>query len=233
MMQHTDALAFVCASTAPAPVPLCPEISLYQASALTPLWQATQATLDAWETSPFWAFPWAGGQAVARYLLDHPELVCGRRVLDFGSGSGLVAISAARAGAAYVAACDIDPLFAAALALNTARNGVTVAPMCESVLGQALDDIEVVLCGDIFYEQPLATSALDWFRALAKAGKLVLVGDPGRVYSPSGPELEVCASYLVPTSREIEGTAERQTVVLRVAGKAADREAAARTGPSP
>ncbi len=215
-MQHAAAMAFVRDHTAPTPVPLTPEITLYLAREMTPLWQATQRTLTAWETSPFWAFPWVGGQAVARYVLDHPELVRNRRVLDFGAGSGLVAIAAAKAGAASVTACDIDPLFSAVLELNAGLNGVEIAAWTRDVLGQQVSGFDVVLAGDIFYEKPLAESAWRWFGALAAAGALVLVGDPGRLYSPAAPGLLTCASYLVPTTTEIESAPERRTLVQRV-----------------
>jgi predicted nicotinamide N-methyase len=216
-MDLARAERFIRENTAPAPVPLVPEISLYLASELTPLWHATEATLAAWDNSPFWAFAWAGGQALARYVLDHPELVRGRRVLDFGAGSALVAIAAARAGAVHVRACDIDPFFVAAARLNAGLNRVEIETVTESVLGVRPEklDADVIVAGDVFYERDLARDGLAWFRALTRAGRLVLVGDPGRIYSPAE-GLAPCATYDVPTTTEIEVHPVRETRVLRV-----------------
>jgi len=205
--------ALVRSRTAPAPVPLVPELTTYQATELTPLWQATSAELGRYDPSPFWAFPWAGGQALARHLLDHPELVRGRRVLDFATGSGLCGLAAARAGAAAVVATDLSPFCEAVVPLNAALNGLSLALLLEDRLGTAPGEAEVVLAGDVFYEQPLAGRAAAWFRALAEAGATVLAGDPGRAYSPPG-GFEVIGRYQVPVSREIEDRALLPTAVL-------------------
>jgi predicted nicotinamide N-methyase len=209
-----ETIHFIRERTAPAPVPLVPELSLFQASELTPLWHATAADLHGWDDSPYWAFPWAGGQALARHVLDHPALVAGRRVLDFASGSGLVAIAAARAGAAEVTAVDVDPFCRAAVALNAALNGVDIPFREESPLGLPLPDAEVVLAGDVFYERGLAAGAAAWFGALAARGALVLAGDAGRVYAPASGFVEVEA-YEVPTTVEIEDAPFRRARVLR------------------
>ncbi len=210
-----ELVAFVRERTALAPVPLVPEIAIHQATEVTPLWHATAGELARWDASPFWAFPWAGGQALARHLLDRPDLVRGRRAFDFATGSGLVAIAAARAGAAEVVAADLDPFCEAAVTLNAAANGVAVGFRLGDALGVPLDGFDVVLAGDVFYEQHLAEAGLAWLRALARAGKRVLAGDPGRIYSPAEGLLEV-AAFDVPTSLELEDRPVRRTRVLAV-----------------
>jgi predicted nicotinamide N-methyase len=213
-----DTIRFIRERTAPAPVPLVPELSLYQATELTPLWHATAADLRGWDDSPYWAFPWAGGQALARHVIDRPALVAGRRVLDFASGSGLVAIAAARAGAVEVTAVDVDPFCRAAVSLNAALNGVEIPFREESPLDLPLPDADVVLAGDVFYERGLAAAATAWFAALAARGTLVLAGDAGRVYAPAAGHVEV-AAFDVPTTVEIEDAPFRRARVLRfVAG---------------
>jgi predicted nicotinamide N-methyase len=201
--------------TTPTPVPLVPELRTYQATALTPLWQATSAELGRYDPSPFWAFPWAGGQALARHLLDHPGLVRGRRVLDFATGSGLVALAAARAGAARVVATDLSPFCEAVVPLNAALNGLDLELRLEDLLGGPLEGVDLLVAGDVFYEQPLADRSLAWFRRLAAGGTAVLVGDPGRSYSPRT-GVEVLATYDVPVSREIEDRELMRTSVLAV-----------------
>jgi predicted nicotinamide N-methyase len=206
--------AFVLQHTEPGFAPLVPEIELRLATEVTPLWTATQAWLDARGVEPpYWAFPWAGGQALARYVLDHPQLVRGRRVVDFATGSGIVAIAAARAGASSVVALDVDPLAVTAAELNVARAGVLVALRAEDRVGDPLADAEIVLAGDVFYDAAASARYAAWFRTLARSGKDVVVGDPGRAYLPA--ELEVLATYQVATSLELEGSACRTTVVAR------------------
>ncbi len=207
--------AFVRERTAPAPVPLVPELTLYQASELTPLWHATARELEGWDDSPFWAFPWAGGQALARHLLDAPEQVRGRRVVDFATGSGLVALAALRAGAAEVVAWDVDPFCEAAVRLNAALNGLAPAFRAGDPIGLSLPGVEVLLAGDVFYERELASRALHWFRTLAAGGVRVLAGDAERVYAPRQ-GLEVLAELEVPTTVEIEDAPLRRARVLRV-----------------
>lgn len=207
--------AFVRGRTAPAPVPLAPELRTYQATEVTPLWHATATELAGWDPSPYWAFPWAGGQALARHLLDAPELVRGRRVFDFAAGSALGAIAAARAGAARVVACDLDPFCAAAMTLNAALNGVSIELLLRDAIGDPLDGFDVVLAGDVFYEQPLASRATAWLSALAGAGKLVLAGDPGRTYSPKN-GFTVRATYDVPSVGDVESAPVLATRVLQI-----------------
>ncbi|HEX9398785.1 MAG TPA: 50S ribosomal protein L11 methyltransferase [Anaeromyxobacter sp.] len=214
-MSSLDAtIRFIRERTAPAPVPLVPELSLYQATELTPLWHATAAELHGWDDSPYWAFAWAGGQALARHVLDRPELVRGRRVLDFASGSGLVAIAAARAGAAEAVAVDVDPFCRAAVLLNAELNDLTIPFRAESPLELPLPDADVVLAGDVFYERALAAGATAWFRALAARGTLVLAGDAGRAYAPATGFVEV-AAHDVPTTVEIEDAPVRRARVIR------------------
>ena len=214
MTSLDETIRFIRERTAPAPVPLVPEVTLYQATELTPLWHATAADLRGWDDSPYWAFPWAGGQALARHVLDHPALVAGRRVLDFAAGSGLVAIAAARAGAAEVVAVDVDPFCRAAVALNAGLNGVTIPFREESPLGLPLPGADVVLAGDVFYERAPAAGAAVWLGALAARGTLVLAGDAGRAYAPATGHVEV-AAYDVPTTVEIEDAPVRRARVLR------------------
>jgi predicted nicotinamide N-methyase len=214
-----ETVRFVRERTAPSPVPLVPELRLFQATELTPLWRATSAELHAWDDSPYWAFPWAGGQALARHVLDHPELVRGRRVLDFAAGSGLVAIAAARAGAAEVTAVDVDPFCRAAVLLNAELNGVAVPFRAEDPLGLDPPAVDVVLAGDVFYERGLAERAARWLREAAGRGALVLAGDAGRAYAPAGGFVEV-AAYDVPTTVEIEEAPLRRARVIRFGGPA-------------
>ncbi len=201
--------------TAPAPVALVPELTLWQATALTPMWHATSAQLGRYDASPFWAFPWAGGQALARHVLDHPELVRGKAVLDFATGSGLVGIAAARAGAARVVGADVAPFCEAVVPMNAALNGVALELRLEDLLDRPLEGFEVVLAGDVFYEQPLAGRALAWLRRLAARGLTVLAGDPGRLYSPREGARDL-ARYDVPVSMEIEERPIMRTWVLEI-----------------
>lgn len=212
-----DPADFVRANTGLTAPPLVPEIRLHLATEITPLWQATEAALEREGLPPpYWAFAWAGGQALARHVLDHPELVRGRSVMDVGAGSGLLAIAAARGGARGATAADIDPFAAAAIALNAAANGVAVTVETADVIGTA-DAAEVLLVGDMCYERPLAERLVAWLRRCAAEGALVLLGDPGRAYLPKT-GLEELARYTVPTPLELEDRASRETVVWRVVG---------------
>jgi predicted nicotinamide N-methyase len=184
--------------------PHTPELQLWLADEITPIWRLTEAELAAEGVPPpFWAFAWAGGQALARYLLDHPEEVRGRRVLDFASGSGIVAIAAMKAGAASALACDIDPFCAAALAVNAQTNGVEVAFTDEDLLAAAPPAFEVICAGDVCYERPMAERGLAWLAEAHARGARVLIGDPGRSYFPRE-GLARLAEYAVPVTRELE-----------------------------
>src|SRR6266478_2346783 len=207
---------FVRHNTAIVAPPLVPEIRLHLATEVAPIWLATEETLAQGAVPPpYWAFAWAGGQALARYLLDHPETVAGRAVLDFGAGSGLVAIAAAKAGAASVLAAEIDHFAAAAIAANAALNKVPITVTTADVLACVDPVWEVVAAGDVCYERPMAERVTAWLRDLARRGGLVLLGDPGRTYLPSHGMRER-ARYLVPTSRELEDRESRDGVVWQV-----------------
>ncbi len=197
-------MSFVRSATRLAAVPFVPEISLYQADDIYALWAQTERHLGrAGLAPPFWGVPWPGGQALARYLLDHPALVTGRSVLDFGSGSGLVAIAAARAGAASVVACETDPLGQAAIGLNAAANGVP-RPGCVADISAADPATQVVLAGDVWYDRELAAQVSAYLDTASAAGACVLTGDIGRRYFPRG-RYRCLASYAVPASIALEG----------------------------
>jgi len=211
-----DPTKFVLENTEIKSPPLVPEIVLHLATEVTPIWQATEESLSRGPVPPpFWAFAWAGGQALARYLLDHPEVVAGREVLDIGSGSGIVAIAAAKAGAASVTAAEIDPFAAAAIALNAPLNGVTIKIETRDLLDRAAAGWGAVLAGDICYEEPMSSRAIALLRRIAARGRLALLGDPGRAYLPRSGLLER-ARYEVPTSRELEDREAREGVVWEV-----------------
>jgi predicted nicotinamide N-methyase len=210
----TDPIAFIRAETRLLPVPHTPEIALYVADEATELWQRTEEELgEIGLPPPFWAFAWAGGQALARYILDHPETVRGRRVLDFASGSGLVAIAAMKAGAAEVTACDIDSFAIAAIRLNAGANGTAVTPVQADLIGQD-QGWETVLAGDICYERDLAARVTDWLFSLSLRGATVLIGDPGRSYLPKE-RLERLEAYEVPVTRTLEDAEIKKTSVWR------------------
>ena len=209
-----DPLAFIRAETRLLPVPHAPEILLHVADEATELWRRTEEELgEIGLAPPFWAFAWAGGQALARYILDHPESVRGKRVLDFASGSGLVAIAAMKAGAAEAAACDIDAFAVAAIALNAGANGVAVAPVRADLVGQD-GGWDAVLAGDICYERDLAARVTGWLMSLSARGATVLIGDPGRSYLPRE-SLENLAFYQVPVTRTLEDADIKKTGVWR------------------
>jgi predicted nicotinamide N-methyase len=213
-MTASKRAAFIRAHTRLLPVPHAPEIVLYLADEATALWQKTEEELGEMGLAPpFWAFAWAGGQALARYILDRPALVAGQRVLDFASGSGLVAIAAAKAGAAHVEACDIDPFAATAIALNAAANGLRVEARLTDCVG-ADAGWDIVLAGDICYQQDIAERVTVWLSNLHRRGAVVLVGDPGRSYLPTD-RLEALATYAVPVTRALEDTEIKRTSVWR------------------
>jgi predicted nicotinamide N-methyase len=210
----TDPVAFIIAETRLRPVPHAPEIVLHVADEATELWQKTEEELgEIGLPPPFWAFAWAGGQALARYILDHPETVLGRCVLDFASGSGLVAIAAMKAGAAEVIACDIDPFAVAAIGVNAQANGVIVTPLAEDIVGRD-EGWDAVLAGDICYEHDLAARVSEWLFALSRRGATILIGDPGRNYLPKD-RLENLAVYEVPVTRTLEDSDIKRSGVWR------------------
>jgi len=217
------ALQIIRTSTQLRPVTLVPEIRLHQASEPIGVWQRTE--LAAGRTGlnpPFWAFAWAGGQALARYLLDHPELVKGRDVIDIASGSGLVAIAAARAGAAAVTAYDIDPLAAAAITVNAGANGVPVLAVCADVLdtdAPASPDSDVILVADAFYERDLADRVMRFLERGNARGADVLAGDFGRAYLPRD-RLRALAAYDVPGLAGVEDSDVKRTTVWALPDRA-------------
>ncbi|GAA4458897.1 class I SAM-dependent methyltransferase [Phytohabitans houttuyneae] len=210
----TDSRGFVRAHTRLSPVPLVPEILLHQAEEAIALWEQTELSSSDRQPPPFWAFAWAGGQALARFVLDNPSLVGGHDVLDLAAGSGLVAIAAAKAGAASVTAVDIDPLSLAAVAANAAANAVTVTPVERDVLDEAAT-AAVVLAGDVFYSREMSTRMMSYFRRAAAGGAKVLVGDPGRAYLPAS-GLRRVAAYEVPVAATLEDAAIKHTTVWQV-----------------
>lgn len=212
----SDTAAFIRAQTAIAPPPLTPEIRLHLASEVTPLWQATEASLARQQLPPpYWAFAWAGGQALARYLLDHRDIVASQDVLDFGAGSGLVAIAAKMAGARRVTAAEIDPFATAAIAMNARLNNVAVTVEASDVIGRAEAPWTLILAGDMCYERPLAERLADWLRERVRRGTTVLLCDPGRAYLPKTGLTEL-ARYAVPTPLELEDRTERVGIVWRL-----------------
>jgi predicted nicotinamide N-methyase len=213
-MAIPDPAAFIRAHTRLLAVPHAPEIFLHVADEATELWQKTEEELGAIGLPPpFWAFAWAGGQALARYLLDNPALLRGKRVLDFASGSGLVAIAAAKTGAAAVLARDIDAFAITAIALNAAANGVAIDAQCVDVVDSD-DGWDAVLAGDICYERDMAERTVAWLARLHSRGALVLIGDPGRSYLPRA-TLEPVVTYRVPVTRALEDTEIKTTHVWR------------------
>jgi len=212
-MRPQDFIKTNAALTAP---PLVPEIKLYLATEVVPLWRATEEELaKIGVPPPYWAFAWAGGQALARYILDHPDMVAGKRVLDIGAGSGLVGLAAARAGAASVLAADIDAFACAAIRLNAIANDCEITVTQDDLIG-APAAWDVILVGDLFYERPLAERLLAWLKMRRLP---VLLGDPGRSYFPKT-GIEKMASYSVQTTRDLEDREIRETGVYRLASGA-------------
>jgi predicted nicotinamide N-methyase len=208
-----DRRAFILANTRPQSPPHVPELTLHLADEITPIWRLTEEELgELGLPPPFWAFAWAGGQALARYVLDHPDEVRDRRVLDFACGSGMVGIAAARAGAADVLGADIDVFCEAATALNADANGVAVGFTGCDLLEVPPPDVDVILAGDISYEKPTALRVRAWLEAAHAGGARVLMGDPGRSYF-SRDGLVQLADYQVPTTRELEDHAVKRAGV--------------------
>jgi predicted nicotinamide N-methyase len=210
--------AFILANTRQQAPPHTPELVLHLADEITPIWKMTEEALEEIGLPPpFWAFAWAGGQALARYVLDNPHIVAGKRVIDFASGSGIVAIAAARAGAAHVLAADIDAYCGAALALNAAANGVACDYTSADLLDAPPPPADVILAGDICYEKPLAVRVMAWLGEARAAGATVLIGDPGRSYFPREGLVKL-AEYQVATTRELEDQEVKKTAVWSLPG---------------
>lgn len=215
---------FIRANTSLLPVPHVPEIRLHVAHEAMDLWQKTEDELESIGLPPpFWAFAWAGGQALARYLIDHPAFVAGLRVLDFASGSGLVAIAAAKAGAASVEAAEIDRFAVAAIGINATVNSVSLATRLDDLIGRD-EGWDVVLAGDVCYEQGMAARVVGWLAELEARGACVLIGDPGRSYLPRG-RLDEVATYMVPVVGALEDNEIKRTSVWRLKAVGAGRSA--------
>lgn len=212
-MTIADPTAFIRDNTRVQTVPHTPEISLWLADEVTPIWRLTEEALgEIGLAPPFWAFAWSGGQGLARWLLDNPQEVAGKRVLDFAAGSGLVGIAAAEAGAVSVLCADIDPFCEAAVALNCALNGVALAFTADDLLDAPAPDVEVICAGDVFYEGPMAERVLVWLMQAHGRGIRVLVGDPIRTYFPKS-GFDLLAEDQVPTTRELEDLDIKRTRV--------------------
>ncbi len=214
MTGQRDWHAFIRDNTRLLAPPLVPEIKLHLAEESLPIWRKTEEELGEMNVPPpYWAFAWAGGQALARHLLDHPRLVAGKAVVDLGSGSGLTAIAAMLAGATHVLAADIDPVSLAAVESNARANGVAVATTDADLLAASPDpQWQVVLVGDLFYERTLADHVTAYIEAAARQGALVLIGDPGRSYFPKG-RFTKAADYKVAVTRELEDAEIKHTAV--------------------
>ncbi|WP_292444098.1 methyltransferase [Mesorhizobium sp.] len=216
VLTPNSAKKFILDNTALMAPPHVPEILLHLADEAHELWLRTEDDLaEIGLPPPFWAFAWAGGQGLARYIIDNPSTVRGKRVLDFASGSGLVAIAAAKAGAAEVTAADIDPFCTTVIALNTKANEVEARFLGANCIGTDAG-WEVILAGDVFYDKPLADQLIPWFAALKARGADILVGDPGRSYLPKT-GLEPLAVYEVPVTRALEDAEVKRTTVWRLA----------------
>ena len=213
--------AFILANTRLLSPPLVPEVRLHLAAESLPIWRKTEDELGREGLPPpYWAFAWAGGQALARYMLDHADVVRGRQVLDLGAGSGIAAIAAMKAGAAAALAADIDGFAQVAMGLNAATNGVGLATTTNDLLsegGAEASAAQLLLVGDLFYERPLADAVLKFIERAAAAGATVLVGDPRRSYFPASRFVPV-AEYQVPVSRELEDAEIKRAAVWRLAG---------------
>ncbi len=201
---NSEDRAFILAMTRLQSPPYVPELQLYLADEIESIWDAVQTRVNSAEAPlPFWAFAWAGGLALARHLLDHPELAEGKRVLDIATGSGLCAIAAGRAGAGWIMAADIDPLSLVAVGLNAGANSVNVTVFEDDLLTAPPPDVDLILAGDIGYERHLAESMLVWLEAAHQRGIDVLIGDPERAYFPRA-TMRLLTIQNVATSRELE-----------------------------
>lgn len=208
-----DAEAFIRANTVPGRAVQVPEVRLLLATELTPLWQATETWLaENGVAPPFWAFAWPGGQALARHILDHPDKVAGRRVLDFAAGCGIAAIACALAGAPSVETAEVDPLAVAAVRLNAALNRVSVTSSGD-VVGDACR-WDLILCGDVCYEAPMTGHIMPWLRRMARQAE-VWVADPGRAYLPTA-GMRGFAEYRIETTLELEDRTSRAVVLYRL-----------------
>jgi predicted nicotinamide N-methyase len=217
VVKASDAATFILANTTLLAVPLTPEIQLYLAHEAVPLWQKTEEELgEIGLPPPFWAFAWAGGQALARYVLDTPKIVAKKSVVDIASGSGLVAIAAMKAGAAQVLAADIDSFAVASMALNAKANSVTLATTATDLLQTPPPRVDTILVGDLFYEKSIAEKVFEWLTVAKTQGSHILIGDPGRSYLPKDRLIKL-AEYNVPVTRDLEDAEIKRTAVWTLA----------------
>ncbi len=209
--------AFIHANTVLEAPSMVPELRLHMATEITPIWRASEAALEEMGVPPpYWAFCWPGGQAIARHIIDHPELVRAKRVLDFAAGSGIATLAAMTAGASLAVGNDIDTYAVAAMRLNAEANGLSIVIDQRDLLAiEAERGFDVVLAGDVCYERPLAEQVFAWLQAHARQGALVLLGDPGRSYLPTQGLSEI-ARYDIPTSLQLENHGMKETIVWRV-----------------
>ncbi|MEY3082447.1 MAG: hypothetical protein RJA94_2432 [Pseudomonadota bacterium] len=215
-MSILDRAQFIRANTSLMTPPLVPEVQLYLAHEAVPLWQKTEEELgELGLPPPFWAFAWAGGQALARHVLDHPDIVRGKRVIDLASGSGLVGIAAMKAGAASVLAADIDAFSVEAIVLNAEVNGVSLEATGRDLLEQPAQGCDVILVGDLFYEKGLAAKVFAWLEEAEARGIVTLIGDPGRSYLPRE-KLKKLGEYKVQVTRDLEDAEVKLTSVWRL-----------------
>ena len=220
MRTPAERIALIRAETVVAAPVLCPELRLHLVTDACPLWRATEEDLERLQLpAPYWAFAWAGGQALARYVLDHPELVRGRRVLDFGSGGAIEGVAAARAGATSVLCADIDPFAASVAELNGALNGVPLETTTDDLVGQPVE-AEVVLAGDVTYDVEMARAVRAWLEGEAARGRTVLVADPGRGFLDTT-GFEEIAAYEAPSDVDADGSHLVRTPVYRLASRSA------------
>lgn len=209
---------FILAHTAVTSPPACPELRLHLATEITPLWQATEDFFERHNVPPpYWAFPWVGGQALARHILDHPELVAGKSVLDFASGSGLVGIAAKLAGARSVLATDIDKVALFAIALNAETNGVVIEASDRDVLDSDDCPWDLIVAGDVCYEKPMAEKVFAWLRRCSAGGAKALMADPGRAYLPKTGLMRV-SEMTVACSLELEDKTSRDVSIYQIVG---------------
>lgn len=215
-LQKAEYADFIHANTSVMAPPHVPEIKLNLADEAHDLWLKTEEKLALIGLPPpFWAFAWAGGQGIARYILDNPDVVKDKVIVDFATGSGLVAIAAKQAGASNVIACDIDPFCQTAVMLNAALNNVDISFTNEDLIGRALENIDVLLAGDVFYDKAMANLILPWFQQLSQNGTKILIGDPGRSYLPMA-HLTEQMRYQVPVTRALEDAEIKQTIVWKL-----------------
>jgi predicted nicotinamide N-methyase len=211
----TDYTHFIKANTRILTPPLVPEIRLQLAEESVPIWQNTEEELGKVNIPPpYWAFAWPGGQALARYILDHPEIFAGRRVLDLGSGSGITAIAAAKVGAQHVLAADIDEVALAAILVNAAENVVQIETTAKDLLRCPFTGFDIIVVGDLFYERQLADRVSAFLDEARTRGALIFIGDPQRSYFPRN-RFECAAEYHVPVTRELEDCEIKRTAVWR------------------